>query len=85
MSRQVMKCPKCKHQESVLSSRPGAQNPPCPRCDGNVRMEDITPLPDQSTTAWSTAGSKASTQPAPAPAPAPAQEDRGMGPQPRGG
>jgi len=83
MSRQVMKCPKCHHQESVLSSKPGAQNPPCPRCEDAVRMEDITPLPSQSKIAWSTAGSQATA--APVPAPAPAQEDRGMGPEPRGG
>ena len=84
MSRQVMKCPKCDHQESVLSSRPGAQNPPCPRCEAMVRMEDITPLPSQSKTAWSTAGSQATAEPTPT-TPAPAQEDRGMGPEPRGG
>jgi len=85
MSRQVMKCPKCKHQESVLSSRPGAENPPCPRCEGMVRMEDITPTPDQSVSTWSTAGSQSAAKPGAAPTPAPAQEDRGMGPEPRGG
>ena len=84
MSRQVMKCPKCSHQESVLSSRPAAQNPPCPRCEDMVRMEDITPLPSQTKTAWSTAGSQSTAEAAPT-APAPAQEDRGMGPEPRGG
>jgi hypothetical protein len=85
MSRQVMKCPKCKHQESVISSRPGDQPPPCPRCEGVVRMEDITPLPGQGKTAWSTAGSQAKTFDPAQDNPAPAQEDRGMGPEPRGG
>lgn len=85
MSRRVMKCPKCNHQESVISSRPGAQDPPCPRCEDMVRMEDITPLPDQSITAWSTAGSQATADAPAQDKPEPAQEDRGMGPQPRGG
>lgn len=85
MSRQVMKCPKCQHQETVISTSPAAKNPPCPRCEGMVRMEDITPLPNQSATAWSTAGSQAIKDTTAQDKPAPAQEDRGMGPQPRGG
>ena len=81
MSRQVMKCPVCHHQETVLSSSPAAKNPPCPRCEKVTRMEDVTPGPDQTTQAWSTAGSQATSTPVAKPAPP--QEDRGMGPEPR--
>ena len=81
MSRRVMKCPECGHQETVMSSRPGAENPPCPRCEKMTRMEDVTPDPGQTTQAWSASGSKAvEAPPPPPPAPLP---DRGMGPEPR--
>lgn len=59
MATKTLKCPKCAHQESVMSSRPTDNLPPCPRCQGFVRMTDVTPPPDQTTTTWSTAGSKA--------------------------
>lgn len=38
-----LKCPKCGHQESVLSSRPSAQEPPCPRCPTFIRMVPVPP------------------------------------------
>lgn len=60
MARLVVKCPKCEHQESVMSSRPGAELPPCPRCEDFIRMQDVTPGPEQSTTVISTAGSQTS-------------------------
>ena len=89
MSRLVVKCPSCEHKETVVSSRPGADLPPCPRCEGFVRMMDVTPGPDQTTTVFSTAGSKATeptTAPTPAPTPAPQPKRRDMrdfGPEPR--
>lgn len=90
MSRLVVRCPKCEHKESVMSSRPGSALPPCPRCEDFVRMEDITPGPGESDTVISTAGSQATdtsqpvAQPAPAPAPAPKRRDpRDFGPEPR--
>ncbi|MGE3483341.1 MAG: hypothetical protein AB7L09_01245 [Nitrospira sp.] len=54
MSRFVVKCPKCDYKESVVSSKPGAALPPCPRCEEFVRMQDITPDPGQTTTVIST-------------------------------
>lgn len=39
----VMKCPKCGFKESVLSSRPSAQEPPCPRCPTFIRMVIVPP------------------------------------------
>ncbi len=89
MSRLVVKCPKCEHQETVLSSKPDAELPPCPRCDDFVRMADVTPGPDQTTQTWSTAGSQAKidTPPAPttpSPPPTPKRRDqRDYGPEPR--
>ena len=88
MSRLVVKCPKCAHQETVLSSRPGAELPPCPRCDGFVRMTDVTPGPGQTTQTWSTAGSKATDDGAapeasPSPSVEPKRRDvRDLGPEP---
>lgn len=58
MAKQSLKCPKCNHKESVLSSRPSAQLPPCPRCQAFTRMVDDSPPPGQNTTTWSTAGSQ---------------------------
>jgi phage FluMu protein Com len=91
MSRLVVKCPKCNHTESVVSTKPGAALPPCPRCEGNdefVRMENHTPAPNQQTV-WSTGGAQAvnpvSGEPSqPSPAISPNKKDnRGYGPQPR--
>jgi len=53
----VMKCPACGYKESILSSRPSAQDPPCPRCEKFVRMV-IVPPPIDGQTTWSTGGSK---------------------------
>lgn len=93
MSRLVVKCPKCEHTESVVSSKPGADLPPCPRCEGNdefIRMENHTPAPNQQAVAWSTGGSQATTsdgEQAPQASPpglSPKKKDnRGYGPQPR--
>lgn len=90
MSRQVVKCPKCNYQESVISTRPGIGLPPCPRCDGFVRMADVTQNPDQVNKVWSTSGSQsadtvAPTVPAKAPAAPPPQrrDSRDYGPEPR--
>lgn len=58
MAKQNLKCPKCGLTESVMSSRPNTQLPPCSRCPGFVRMVDATPPPGQTTTTWSTAGSQ---------------------------
>jgi hypothetical protein len=49
----VMKCPKCGFQESILSSRPSANDPPCPRCTDFVRMVPVPP-PADGKTLWST-------------------------------
>lgn len=83
MSRKVMSCPVCKHEESVISTRPGSENPPCPRCEDAVRMEDVTPSSNQKTT-WSTAGSQADAK-AVTPDSTPETTDHGWGPSPRGG
>ena len=53
MASQVLKCPKCGYQESVLSSRPTAQEPPCPRCEKFTRMV-VVPPPADGKTMWST-------------------------------
>lgn len=90
MARLVVKCPKCEHQESVMSSRPGSELPPCPRCEDFVRMEDVTPGLSQTKT-WSTSGSQAAApeQQAPqadqpSPTIVPKRRDmRDFGPEPR--
>lgn len=87
MARLVVKCPKCEHQESVMSSRPGAELPPCPRCEDFVRMADVTPVGDQ-TTVISTAGSQSTDEQTPSALPkpvvAPKRRDmRDFGPEPR--
>jgi hypothetical protein len=88
MSRLVVKCPVCEHKESVMSSRPGGDLPPCPRCEDFVRMVDVTPGPDQTKQTWSTAGSQAKDEPTQTPSkpvqPVPKRRDmRDLGPEPR--
>jgi hypothetical protein len=86
MSRLVVKCPQCEHQEMILSSRSGVGLPPCPRCDGFVRMENVTPTADETKQAWSTAGSKATSveKPGSPTPPKPVRRDqRDPGPEPR--
>jgi len=90
MARLVVKCPKCEHQESVISSKPGAELPPCPRCEDFIRMADVTPTADQLTTTWSTAGSQDVGEPTLSPPSPPVQvippkrrNQRDFGPEPR--
>lgn len=89
MPRLIVKCPKCEYQESVLSSRPGADLPPCPRCEEFVRMDDITPAPGDNKTTWSTAGSQRTVDEStptqsPTAVPIPKRRDmRDLGPEPR--
>lgn len=90
MSRLVVKCPVCEHQESVISTSPNAELPPCPRCEDFIRMKDITPQPGQTKT-WSTAGSQtadgapaaADAPPSPPPTPVKRRDMRDFGPEPR--
>lgn len=91
MARFVTKCPKCEHEESVISTSLNADMPPCPRCEDFVRMVNITPTGDQ-TQVISTAGSNATadadaqqpTTPLPVPPPQPKKRDmRDWGPEPR--
>lgn len=90
MPRFVAKCPKCEHQESIISTSMSAEMPPCPRCEAFVRMADITPVGTQ-TKVISTAGSQTTEEsgaPAPAPAAEPApvfkkRDPRDFGPEPR--
>jgi hypothetical protein len=92
MARLVVKCMKCEYQESVISTKPGADLPPCPRCDGFVRMSDVTPMGEDLTKTWSTAGSQDANPTAPSPAPPVApvappvikrRDQRDFGPEPR--
>lgn len=88
MARLVVKCPKCEHKESVMASRPGAELPPCPRCEDFIRMTDITPGPEQTITVISTAGSQSTApepvQPTATPVITPKRRDmRDFGPEPR--
>jgi len=62
MARLVVKCSKCDYQESVISTKPGAELPPCPRCEGFVRMSDVTPMGEDLTKTWSTAGSQGANE-----------------------
>jgi ribosomal protein S27E len=87
MARLIVKCPQCEHQESVMSSRPGMELPPCPRCDDFIRMTDVTP-PAGQTTVISTAGSQTTEQQPhvalPKPVITPKRRDsRDFGPEPR--
>ena len=87
MSRLIVKCPKCEYQESVISSRPGVDLPPCPRCEDFIRMADVTPAAGQ-ITVISTAGSQSKQEEAPATLPAPQvtpkrRDQRDLGPEPR--
>jgi len=89
MSRLVAQCPKCEFKESIISTSPGAEMPPCPRCEDFIRMADVTPPPGQ-TSVISTAGSQATTDATPvAPKTRPSvppykrRDMRDFGPEPR--
>lgn len=89
MARLVVKCPACDYQESVISTSPNAEMPPCPRCEDFVRMADVTPPPGQ-ITVISTSGSQESSNPEPAaprprptPPPIKRRDPRDLGPEPR--
>jgi len=89
MSRLVVKCPVCEYKESIISTSPNAQMPPCPRCDDFIRMANITPAAGQ-TTVISTAGSQTRSEPEPVPAqpvkqppPRKKRDQRDFGPEPR--
>jgi len=89
MASKVVQCPKCEYQESVMSSRPGGEMPPCPRCEGFVQMVDISPGPGNRTTVISTAGVHPADESKPrAPLPQPKlqpkkRDPRDFGPEPR--
>lgn len=87
MARFTAKCPKCEHEESVISTSMTAEMPPCPRCEDFVRMANTTPEGEQKKVI-STAGSQTTndkvTTPLPEAAPEPKRRDmRDWGPEPR--
>lgn len=86
MARFTAKCPKCEHEESVISTSMTAEMPPCPRCEDFVRMANVTPEGTQEKVI-STGGAAAPAEPA-APLPQapvePKRRDmRDWGPEPR--
>lgn len=88
MARFTAKCPKCEHEESVISTSLGAEMPPCPRCEDFVRMANVTPVGDQtkviSTSGAQTADAPQPTTPLPDASPQPKKRDmRDWGPEPR--
>ena len=56
MSATLFKCPVCKFQESIMSSRPTDVAPPCPRCVKFVRMVAEDGPRDGEKTLWSSGG-----------------------------
>lgn len=52
MATIAYKCPKCGHRESVMSSRPSANDPPCPRCEKFTRMVIEPPPPPGQQSGW---------------------------------